>query len=148
MSLYKLQKCKPPVRSLESSPSMTKQSFKDECDVNRIMSKYQATGVLDHIKHMDDNGLAYGDFSDGFDFRESCDRVIAAENMFLTLPSSIRSRFMNNPAQFLDFVSNPENLSEMKKMGLVKSSELVNDSSEFVNDSSNEEINKEDIKED
>ena len=28
--------------------SMTKQSFKGECDVNKIMAKFEKTGIIDH----------------------------------------------------------------------------------------------------
>ena len=35
-----------------SKPSLTKQSFTKECDINNIMKKYQKTGAIDHVnKH-------------------------------------------------------------------------------------------------
>ena len=37
----------------------------------------------------------------------------------LFLPSSLRSRFGNDPAAYLDFVSNEENKPEMAKLGLL-----------------------------
>jgi hypothetical protein len=39
--------------------------------------------------------------------------------MFEDLPSSIRSRFENQPSQFLDFVHDENNLQEMQQMGLL-----------------------------
>ena len=119
MSLYRSPKFGSRPRSLSvHSVSQTKQCFKDECDVNRIISRYQRTGVLDHVKYMADNSMSYGDFS-GFDFRESCDRVIRAEDMFNSLPSSLRFEFQNDPAKFLDFVSDEKNVPVMRKMGLL-----------------------------
>ena len=31
-------------------PTLTKQSFKEECDINNIMAKYRATGILSHVQ--------------------------------------------------------------------------------------------------
>lgn len=120
MSLYKLQKGVKRSRNSSSppSPSLTKQSFKDDCDVNRIMAKYQSTGVLEHVKYMHENSLRYGDFT-GFDFRDVCDRVVQAQEMFDTLPAKLRYRFENDTAQFLDFVSDPRNKDEMVTLGLM-----------------------------
>lgn len=120
MSLYKLQKGVKRSRSSKSpfTPAVTKQSFKDDCDVNRIMSKYQSTGVLEHVKYMKENSLRYGDFT-GFDFRDVCDRIVQAQEMFDALPAKLRYRFENDPAQFLDFVSDVRNKDEMVSLGLI-----------------------------
>jgi phage internal scaffolding protein len=40
--------------------------------------------------------------------------------MFNDLPSSIRSRFGNDPAAFLDFVNDEGNADEMIKLGLIE----------------------------
>ena len=34
-------------------PSLTKQSFKDQCDINRIMRRYSAGGQIDHLAKRD-----------------------------------------------------------------------------------------------
>lgn len=100
----------------EPGTGRTKQSFKDECDINQIMSRYQKTGVLDFVaKH----APQYGD-STGVDFRQGLDTVIRARQMFEDLPSSIRAKFQNDPGAFLDFCSDPANRSEMAEMGLLK----------------------------
>lgn len=36
--------------SFADSPSLTKQSFKDECDVNKIVDRFTRTGQLDHLR--------------------------------------------------------------------------------------------------
>ena len=48
--------------------------------------------------------------------------VATANSMFQDLPSSIRNQFQNDPGQFLDFVQDPENLEEMREMGLANQS--------------------------
>ena len=45
--------------------------------------------------------------------------VVAAQSMFATLPSKIRSAFDEDPQKFLDFCSDPENKPEMEKLGLL-----------------------------
>lgn len=98
--------------------SRTKQSFKKECDINAIMAKYQKTGAITHFnKHQQNYGMA-----DGQTFQDAMNLVCEAQEMFNDLPSSIRSRFGNDPAAFLDFVQNDENADEMARMGLIEKS--------------------------
>lgn len=97
--------------------SRTKQSFKEECDINNIMKKFEKTGVVSHVKQY---GGSYGDISDAMDYKESVELVIKAQDMFMTLPAKLRSRFGNNPAEFLDFVSDPSKKAEMKDLGLLR----------------------------
>ena len=99
--------------------SRTHQSFKRECDINHIMAKYQKTGLASHVAtHQGD----YSDLTDVPTYHDAMNKIISANESFSTLPSSIRKHFHNNPAEFLDFVSNPENAEEMQTMGLLPSS--------------------------
>lgn len=91
-----------------------KQSFKEECDINNIMAKYQRTGALSWLAKYDGQ---YGDFS-AFDFMDAQLTVAKAKEMFGALPSSVRKRFQNDPAEFLDFMSRTENAEEAIKLGL------------------------------
>lgn len=94
----------------------TKQSFKDECDINLIMARYMKTGVLDFVtKH----APQYRDVT-GLDYQAAMQQVAKAQSMFMDLPSAIRSRFENNPALFLDFVQDPANEAEMHQLGLLR----------------------------
>ncbi len=97
----------------------TKQSMKDECDINMIMAKYQKTGA---IAHVNDHGANYG-FATSLDFSEAMRLIKTAQDMFNGLPSSIRTRFANDPAQFLDFVQDADNEAEMAKLGLIPEKE-------------------------
>lgn len=99
-------------------PGLTKQAFRDECNVNTIMAKYQKTGLLPHV---DVHKGRYGDFTNVQDYQSSLNQVMAAQDMFNSLPSSIRVRFSNDPAEFLRFVDNPSNLDEMRSLGLLPS---------------------------
>jgi len=92
----------------------TKQSFTDDCDINKIVARYQKTGAIAHLnKHQADYGFATSD-----DFSTAMRTVIVAQEMFDGLPSSIRNRFANDPGQFLDFVQDADNIDEGRRLGL------------------------------
>jgi len=98
-----------------SGPSRTKQSFKDECDINKIVASYVKTGVVTHVA---DHKATYG-FAPAVDFKEALDLVDKAETMFSELPSALRTKFKNDAGEFLAFVENPDNRSELALMGLL-----------------------------
>ncbi|AXH75649.1 MAG: internal scaffolding protein [Microviridae sp.] len=96
-------------------PGRTKQSFKDECDINRIMARYATTGSLDFINQREARYLDV----DGADYQAAMDLVAGARSMFESLPSNVRARFDNDPAQLLDFLEKPYNRQEAIDLGLV-----------------------------
>lgn len=107
----------PPKRQFFKLPSRTKQSFKDECNINTILHKYQKTGLVDHVaKHAG----RYDDLGSSADYHTALNTVLAARESFESLTSSIRSKFFNDPASFLEFVQNPDNHAELVKLGLAK----------------------------
>lgn len=113
------------VQYIDTTPSVTKQSHKDECDVNKILERYKLTGHLTHVK----NGGLYGDFSNIGSYKEAVDQVSSATESFMSLPASVRKRFDNDPGLFLDFTGDPKNLDEMKKLGLMKETSVDNKAS-------------------
>lgn len=92
----------------------TKQSFKDECDINNIMARFQRTGQLP----VTNRTPTYGDIAD-LDFQGAMDLVAAGREMFATLPAKVRERFANDPAKLLQFMQDPENTPEARKLGLL-----------------------------
>lgn len=93
--------------------SRAKQEFRDECDINVIAKKAEAGGFLAQSQ-----APIYGDFTQYGDFKAACDLVLQAEELFLDIPASIRERFDNDPAKFMEFASNADNAEELVKMGL------------------------------
>lgn len=96
-------------------PSETKQSFKDECDINHIIKQYSTTGVITHLNQRSEN---YSDVSDVEDYQASMNIIVAAREAFDSLPSVLRKRFENNPTNFLAFLNDPSNADEMERLGL------------------------------
>ncbi len=100
----------------EGTTSRTKQSMRDECDVNLIMRKWRKTGELAHLKQ---GTPRYGDFTNADDYLLACNRVLEAQQCFDALSSRIRDKMNNNPAELLAFLENPENREEAIELGLV-----------------------------
>lgn len=96
---------------------LTKQCFKDECDVLNIISRHDRTGLIDHVN----NAVAqYGDYSEINEYRESLDLVMQAQQSFGEIPSNIREMFNNDPGSFFEFATNPENHEKMAELGLAE----------------------------
>lgn len=110
----------PQVSICFSEPSMTQQHFKDECDINQIMAKYQKTGVLFDPLTQSHRQPLFDDFSELGDFLDHQNAVIEAESRFMGLPSSLRARFNNSPAELLQWLQNPENRKEAGELGLMQ----------------------------
>ncbi|AXH78148.1 MAG: internal scaffolding protein [Microviridae sp.] len=107
-----------PVRKSFSLPTMAKQSFQAECDINNIMKKYETTGLISHTNKIQG---AYGDFTGVSDYHDAINRVHSANDAFMALPSKIRARFMNEPGNFLAFCEDPANEAEAIALGLLPS---------------------------
>lgn len=100
--------------------SMTQQHFKDECDINRIMERYQETGVLIDPMTGTRRQPMFGEFDSEFDLRDAMDKINMAYEQFNQLPSRIRERFDNSPVKLLEFLRDADNYDEAVELGLVE----------------------------
>ena len=98
-------------------PTPTQQHAKAECDINNILKQYDRTGLITHINSAK---AQYGDFTEVNEYQESLNRVMMAQEAFMELPSAIRKQFENDPGQFFEFATNPENQDAMVEMGLAE----------------------------
>ena len=96
--------------------SLTQQAFVDDCDVNLIMKRYEQTGLLNHVAKYEGH---YGDFTGPTDYHTAMNMVIAAREMFETLPSGLRKQFANDAGAFLQWANDPENEAQMRELGLL-----------------------------
>lgn len=99
-----------------TEPSLTKQAFKEECDINAIMAKYEKTGLLDHVNKVQGN---FGDFSEITDYQSALNAVMDANDRFNGLPAHLRAQFQNDPAQFINFVSDDKNYDKAIELDLI-----------------------------
>ncbi|QCQ85100.1 internal scaffolding protein [Blackfly microvirus SF02] len=97
--------------------NLVQQHMAAECDVNTIMKRYENSGVLTHVQSQ---AAEFGDFYDVTDFKTGTERLMATQALFMELPASIRDRFNNDPAKFIDYATDEKNLEELRKMGLAE----------------------------
>lgn len=102
-----------------TEPSLTKQAFAAEADINNIVNRYNATGILP----AGERELQYGDFSSGMDYAECLVAIQEANDDFQSIPSQIRNQFDNDPQKFLDFIHDEDNRDEAIAMGLLPATE-------------------------
>ncbi|AZL82860.1 internal scaffolding protein [Apis mellifera associated microvirus 30] len=115
IKLPALQKRARHYADLDYTNTEVQQHFKDECDINNIVKRLGPNGLAELIKI---DPKQYGDFSEVPTYQESLLIVSKAQAQFDALPADLRDRFSNDPAKFLEFTSNKENLPEMIKLGL------------------------------
>lgn len=97
-------------------PSLAQQHFKEECDINTILQKFNITGILPEAPL----SPRYGDFSGIGDYHTALNRVIAAQDEFDALPAQIRARFDNDPAKLIEFLDDEANRPVAEELGLVE----------------------------
>jgi len=97
---------------------ITKQEFKDECDINTILASYARTGNLTHVTSQQ---ATFQDLPDALDFQEGLNMVLAAQEAFAGLPADIRDRYKNDPAIFLSALEEPSERPYLTEKGVFKS---------------------------
>ena len=90
----------------------TKQSFRDETDINKILKRAQKSGTISHITQYE---ARYGDFSD-FDFFEAQLKLAQGGEIFDALPMELRREFNQSPPEFFEFVNDPANKDRVAEL--------------------------------
>lgn len=109
--------------TVNDEPSLTIQEHAVDADINVIVKRFGITGVLPGRSSIPI--VTNGDFLDVTDFRQVQDILVQADRSFMALPAEVRSRFSNDPAEFVKFCSpqadgswKEEDVRDMIKMGL------------------------------
>lgn len=95
--------------SFNDSPSLTVQSDKDASDINNIVRQFGLTG-----------GLPYGKLTPFFDdvsefptdYHSAMNFVLEAQEGFMSYPAEVRSRFDNDPGNFIAALNDPNQQEE------------------------------------
>lgn len=99
-------------------PSLTRQEFAEECDINSLMSRYEQTGILP--SNINSAQPRYLDVSDVPDLRDALDHLANATTAFMALPAIVRKEFDNDPVKFIDFAQDKDNLPQLRTWGLAE----------------------------
>ncbi len=100
------------------SDGRTKQCFADECDIDKIMARFDKTQTISHVAKYEGT---YADFSD-FDFHGHLNKMNEGQAIFDDLPAELRQEFGQSPAKFFEYVNDPANADQLQKKltGLAK----------------------------
>lgn len=93
----------------------TKQSFKDECDINKIVNRFRKTGQLTHVTGGEP---IYGDFSKSVELQEAIERVEAAWTGFMNLDAHIRKAADNDPVKLLEMLADEDQAYALQEAGM------------------------------
>lgn len=101
---------------LDTGPvTHTKQSFRDDCDINLIVKRHASTGLWDHLNP---TTPTYGDFSAAVELQSAMALVEAAHDAFDALPSAVRKVCDNNPVVMLENLAKPGAFHELVQAGM------------------------------
>lgn len=101
----------------EFEPSLTRQEFKQECDINTIMERYEATGTVSHVNRQQP---VYLDTTLYPGLQGAMDAFREASRAFAALPARVRAEFDNDPEKFVDFAADEKNVERMREWGLAE----------------------------
>ncbi len=101
---------------LDCGPGRTKQSFKDDCDINIIVEKHARTGLISHLA----KGVPqFADVSELPDYQTAIQQIRDAQDYFMGLPAAVRAEFKNDAGQFIDFMSQDASEEKLEELGLI-----------------------------
>jgi len=105
------------VQTNTGTKSRTRPEFQEECDINKVLGNYRQNGFSNHVNL---KNPVYDDFSNAGDYLAACNAVAAAKATFASMPARVRARVDNDPAKFIEYAENPDNMEEMIQLGLAK----------------------------
>jgi len=103
----------------EEGRSLTRQSELESTDINRIVARYERAGLP-----LPSGESRFLDVSEVPDFRAAVEQVARAKMYFDSLPAMSRAMFDNDPALFLDKVSDPTQLGLLVEAGVIPKGEV------------------------
>ena len=101
--------------AIECGGGRTKQEFREECDINVLMKRYERTGVPPSARI---GNPTYVDAADLPSYMEALQLVRDAHENFEALPARVRAEFQNDPQAFVQFASDPANKEKLREWGL------------------------------
>ncbi len=104
MSLYFMEIGKPEVRKY-TKHGRTKQSQKNETDINLLLERSAREGTMSHLEKYE---AQYADYSD-FNFEGHINTISRGQTIFEELPAEVKREFEQSPAKFFRYVTDPAN---------------------------------------
>lgn len=96
----------------------TKQEFREECDMNVIIRRFNQSGQLP--VNMQNLRPVFADVSEIGDFASAVQQVTAAREAFNALDPDVRARFSNNPVNLVQWLQDDKNYDEAVRLGFIE----------------------------
>lgn len=111
------------VLKCDQDENRTEQSHKKEVDINTIVKRHgmdmiAKTALLQTPEYSMDEIPTN-------DFHEAMIIIAKAQQTFEQMPSEIRKEFHNNPAEYMDYIHNPDNKDALIERGWAKGPEEI-----------------------
>lgn len=104
-----------PVSISDWEPSLARQEFQDECDINQIMMRFEKGEAPSFTPRVP----LYLDLTEMPDTLQGTLNLLnEAAASFNSLPALVRREFENDPVLFVEFASDPANLEQLRTWGL------------------------------
>lgn len=100
------------------SVSLVNQSDRDHVDLNKMFARYEKEGLIPDALTGNMRTPQYVDFTQIPDFLTMKNTIARVTQAFNAYPAPIRSRFQNDPALLIKFLSDPKNDAEAITLGL------------------------------
>lgn len=112
----------PPSAGIEfTEPTRAQQHFKQETDINQIVSRAIAT--KNTAIFTPTQRATYYDCTAYEDYQQALDRIGDVEDDFYSLPSSVRKEFGEDVDRYVAFMTNPDNIGKAVELGLLEGGE-------------------------
>lgn len=106
---------------IDPDERQTVQADADRVSITSIVARAKRNGGV--VGSVPVRHGTFSDISSAPSFMDALNVVAKATSMFEALPSRLRDRFGNDPAQLLAFLDDEENRDEAIKLGIVKKPE-------------------------
>lgn len=98
-------------------PDMAQQQFKEEVNINKIVSKYKKSGNISLLQQAQ---TYYADTTQHpKDYGAALRQLSEAQEQFDALPAYIRKQFDHDPSELLAFIKKPDNKAQAQALGLL-----------------------------
>lgn len=95
---------------------ITKQEFRDDCDVNKIIARCVKSGA----PLPGSFAPVFADVTGIGDYRAVVERQRNAELAFMALSADVRSYFDNDPVALIEFLQDPSNRDKAVELGILE----------------------------
>lgn len=106
---------------VDHEPSLTRQEFAAECEINNIMKNYEATGIIPTSYR---EPIYWDADQVPANLQEAMSAMMYANDLFMQLGAPIRREFEDDAVKFVEFASNPDNKAKLKEWGLTAPEKL------------------------